>query len=556
MRRLLSVWLGLLCLASALPAAAAPRRAATVGFSKHAQRSRAVAAPSRAARPAPAEAPAQPAPRLYVSQAALGANTGLSWTDAYTNVQLALTSVISGTPTEIWVARGTYLPGPQGTIRATFDLPRGAALYGGFAATETLRIERNIAANPTILSGDLAGNDQPVPNQFYNRQDNVFRLVTMRGADQTTVLDGFTLTNSGNNLYNTSSDHQAALTLEQSSPQLANLHLTRSYVGLAAYQSAVQLRDSELDFNENSDYDNEVIGGGMDLNASTATLSKLVIHDNKAAFGAGIRARHGSAVRISDTIIRDNQQWICGGGLSFDRSVLHLSNSSIQDNRPWPFGSCATPPDYVGNYDRIGSPGIFLNRSTAFITGTNILSNTWQEVGTGIGLINSTLHLRDSLVAGHVDNYGTIHAMSSDVWLDHVTVRQNQSRYRAGGLYLEYSSAHVSASIFDHNAGGTGGAVGAYMPSPQVVLITDTLFLGNQARTRDGGAVAASGLVTITNSIFSGNRAVRSGGAVYIDEGAIIRPGTVVNSHVTLINTTLVSNTAPLGSVFGSGIYR
>ncbi len=277
-----------------------------------------------------------PGTPLYVSQAARGANTGLSLTNAYTDVQLALTSVISGTPTEIWVARGTYTPGPATVYdraRQTFLVPRGAALYGGFAATETLRLQRNIVANPTILSGDLAGDDQPVPNQFRNRSDNVMRLVTMRGADQTTVLDGFTLANSGNSYANTT-EIMAALRLEQSSPQLANLHLTRSFIGVAAFQSTVRLRDSELDDNNSADYGpfipiNPVPGAGIDLEASIGELTGLLIHDNVAMRGGGVGLRAGSTAHITDTLIRNNKSYSCGGGIAVVSSVLHLSNSSI-----------------------------------------------------------------------------------------------------------------------------------------------------------------------------------------------------------------------------------
>lgn len=36
-----------------------------------------------------------------------------------------------------------------------FSLNNGVAIYGGFAGTETELEQRNVSANPSILSGDI-----------------------------------------------------------------------------------------------------------------------------------------------------------------------------------------------------------------------------------------------------------------------------------------------------------------------------------------------------------------------------------------------------------------
>ena len=90
--------------------------------------------------------------RCYVKADAAGSNTGGSWENAYTDLQSAL----GASPcTEVWVAGGTYVP-TTGTDRAiSFVLKTGVAIYGGFAGGETLLSQRNLVANPTILSGDI-----------------------------------------------------------------------------------------------------------------------------------------------------------------------------------------------------------------------------------------------------------------------------------------------------------------------------------------------------------------------------------------------------------------
>src|SRR5688500_13578929 len=99
---------------------------------------------------------------IYVNPAAVGANNGTSWANAYTSLSAALLASVSGD--EIWVKSGVYKPttlvdvngaGGAEAREATFQIPSGVALYGGFAGTEATRDERNWEANLTVLSGDI-----------------------------------------------------------------------------------------------------------------------------------------------------------------------------------------------------------------------------------------------------------------------------------------------------------------------------------------------------------------------------------------------------------------
>ncbi len=161
--------------------------------------------------------------------AASGANDGTSWTHAYNSIQDALTQAAAsgGTISEIWVAEGTYMPDGgyiptngthvpgSGDRTASFDLQGNLALYGGFAGGETLLSQRDIEGNPTILSGDLAGDDAPVPcvqdlpdcegystfcgeddacSVRANNAENSYHVVSMTAEYETTVLDGFLIT--------------------------------------------------------------------------------------------------------------------------------------------------------------------------------------------------------------------------------------------------------------------------------------------------------------------------------------------------------------------------
>ncbi len=95
---------------------------------------------------------------IYVKwDSAAPAPDGVSWDTAYTDIQSALND--AGQGDDIFVAAGTYTPvqenGGTGTRFTSFQLKNQVGLYGGFAGTETDITQRDIQANPTILSGDI-----------------------------------------------------------------------------------------------------------------------------------------------------------------------------------------------------------------------------------------------------------------------------------------------------------------------------------------------------------------------------------------------------------------
>ena len=74
---------------------------------------------------------------IYVKAGATGANSGLNWDDAYTDLQTALAAAAAGD--EIWVAAGAYKPTAGADRTISFVMKVGVGLYGGFAGGETGR---------------------------------------------------------------------------------------------------------------------------------------------------------------------------------------------------------------------------------------------------------------------------------------------------------------------------------------------------------------------------------------------------------------------------------
>lgn len=118
--------------------------------------------------------------RLYVSSSANGAANGGSWADAFTNLHMALGLAQAGD--SIWMAEGVYAPAVSAARDSSFVLPSGVLLFGGFSGTENSLDERDWAAHPTILSGDIgvAGDST----------DNAYTILYLENPDSGTVIDG------------------------------------------------------------------------------------------------------------------------------------------------------------------------------------------------------------------------------------------------------------------------------------------------------------------------------------------------------------------------------
>ncbi|WP_338351133.1 T9SS type A sorting domain-containing protein, partial [Nonlabens tegetincola] len=144
---------------------------------------------------------APPLPRYYVDASASGNGSGDSWANAINDLQIAIANA-SSTTSEIWVATGTYSPGLSRNDAYEIALDN-LKIYGGFDGTETSISQRDIAANPTILSGDINGNDAGQGSG--TRGDNNYHVMIINQANNVTI-DGFDIryghaNGSGTNAY-------------------------------------------------------------------------------------------------------------------------------------------------------------------------------------------------------------------------------------------------------------------------------------------------------------------------------------------------------------------
>ncbi|MBI5351847.1 MAG: hypothetical protein HZB50_04340 [Chloroflexi bacterium] len=243
----------------------------------------------------------------YVKADATGANNGSSWTNAYTDLQSALSVASSGD--EIWVAAGTYKP-TLGTDRTVaFALKKGVAIYGGFAGVETLVTQREPISNVTVLSGEIGVDGV---------DDNSYHVVTGDDTVDTAILSGFTIT-AGNADAQFSDDSGGGLYINTGSPSLTSLIITSNRAisggGIMLYDSNSKLIDVTI-----SDNTASAAGGGMVVVALSPILKNVTFKENHAAVGGGIANSNGGPILENTTFYKNTATYLGGGmhnGLGF-----------------------------------------------------------------------------------------------------------------------------------------------------------------------------------------------------------------------------------------------
>ena len=122
-------------------------------------------------------------------------SNGTSWETAFTSLQQALAVAQYGS--RIKIAEGRYVPTTIPDANATFRIPSGIKLEGGYQGMPggTLPMygtpeDRDILLYPTILSGDILQNDG---SSFNGMEDNVYHVMDMSGTDVNTFISGLTL---------------------------------------------------------------------------------------------------------------------------------------------------------------------------------------------------------------------------------------------------------------------------------------------------------------------------------------------------------------------------
>ncbi len=301
----------------------------------------------------------------YVDGAASGTNDGSSWANAYTGLQDAL-----GDPgcSTIWIAEGLYKPSTSAFDESvSFVIPGGTEVYGGFVAGQTALSQRDIAAHPTVLSGDIGNDDLTdangvVHSPFVVRGSNSNHVVVLDGTTtpvtSSTVLDGLTVTageadsmqgpgTRGGGLFCNAGSGECSPTLRHM--VFAGNSADRSggamYVTVGAGgSSALILNDVRFEGNvaqnRGGAFNLSVDGGNAEI-----LFSQVAVNENSSNGGAGValHVEGGTlAFTLQDSTFSGNQANVAGAlALTANASghgTLTVTNATFSNNSAQVFG--------------------------------------------------------------------------------------------------------------------------------------------------------------------------------------------------------------------------
>ncbi|MFC2029733.1 choice-of-anchor Q domain-containing protein [Chloroflexota bacterium] len=324
---------------------------------------------------------------LYVKPGAGGDCS--SWASAC-ELQTALAGPEAGD--EIWVAEGTYRPTTGTSRTATFQLVSGVDLYGGFAGTETSRSQRDWVAHPTVLSGDLNGDDGSC---LQNNGENSYHVVTGSGVDVSTRLAGFTV-RGGNANGADPHDSGGGMYIMLGSPSLE--HVT-FYCNSAAGGGGMNNVASNPKLNHVTFYSNSAAyGGGMrNFGSSSPSLDSVTFSFN-SAFGGGGLFNDGSSPTLTGVAFKDNSASFGGGIYNYNSSPLlnrtsFIFNSATTNGGAVYNGQLSAPAVRNTSFSRntaLSGGGIFSDDSSPTLVNVTFSGNTALDCGGGMCSTNGS----------------------------------------------------------------------------------------------------------------------------------------------------------------------
>jgi hypothetical protein len=390
---------------------------------------------------------------LHVRADALPGGDGLSWATAMNDLQAALAAATprSGV-NQVWVAEGNYTPSSSDAT-VSFALRNGLALYGGFAGSETSLGQRDIDSHPTVLNGDIGGDDIVGAGAFWYTTWNINsansgHIVTANGTDATAILDGFIVANGSTGPAGTPAGSElmfgGGLYAVDASPTIRNCTFTHCLAAFAA-------------------------GGAMYLWNSNAVVTDCHFVENYGHFADGGAVYVGGA---SQPVIRDSsfetnivvgeQPDIEGAGMAvWSTQPVEIRRCDFIGNTAKTFYGASPAPAYGG--------GLFNFNQPITVGECRFIDNT-ARIGGGMAsfgksTIVNCLFLENDAVT-EFSGQGAAAWLWGNPGIDstivNCTIASNHGKeYAVHGAYL--GKVHLRNSIVWANTGSNPDLVGGYL---------------------------------------------------------------------------------------------
>jgi subtilisin family serine protease len=378
----------------------------------------------------------EPVPAVvYVDAAATGNETGLSWTDAFTDLKLTMEKIdrMSSVP-EIRVAQGTYRPADANGNRAeSFALKSGMVLRGGYAGVQDSNPDaRDVEAYPTILSGDLNENDG---NDFLNYEENSYHVVVGKNLDSNTVLDGFTISAGYANGRSIHSNGGGMMNRNGSNPTIVDCRFLENLTtghggGMYIENSSPSL--IRCRFEDNSLGGNS--GGALYCTDGSPDLTECEFIRNSGGVGGAVAFYGSGNPVVKHCEFRENSSSFGGAWYSND-----MCNAIVEDCR------------FIANYSGYTGAGIEVRDGAPTfrrcIIGDNV-AGEYRWGGAGINAFGGTITFESCSITGNYsyENGGGMFVWNAIVYMESCTISDNTAADMGGGIFL-YSHLSGSATL-------------------------------------------------------------------------------------------------------------
>lgn len=397
---------------------------------------------------------------IFADDDANGGNNGSSWTDAYTDLQIAVNAADYGDT--VRVAAGLY---------GAITIKNGVSIIGAGTGRSTIDAQ---SLEPAVLCKD---------------------------CDDNTLLEGFSIING---LGENSNGHQfgGGMDIFDASPTIANCEFrnNQAEMGGAIACDNAKPTITNCTFTANR---GQIFGGAVYCTKGKTSFMECTFQDNSAgSSGGAILIDLDTDASLDDCIFKANETNV-GGGAVFVQNDLKV-NSCVFDNNTADIGGAI----------RQGGPGILEVLDSEFTRNRTTVEG--GAIATSQNQAHDACHIVDSrFTENSAPSGGAILLTSEDSRIFNCLFERNSANVGAG-IIAAATDLSLANCIFNSNTAlYAGGSL--YCPGPFSVTIIGCTFHNNTAPEQKSGAIFAGSVdINIASCIFWPNASQLDADEIFI----------------------------------------